>query len=97
MEDKKVFTAMDSTLQAFVSIFLRFLIVCLAVTRLLYLFAYGVSDFASAGICVAIFLLLEFFSRRLRFDFTKINLLLMIVASGSVKSYAQNCLQTLAE
>lgn len=87
MEQKKALTAMDSTLQAFVSIFLRFLIVCLAVTRLLYLFAYGVSDFASAGICVAIFLLLEFFSRRLRFDFTKINLLLMIVASAYSFSY----------
>ena len=72
---------MDSTLQAFVSILLRFLVVGLAVTRLLYLFAYGVNDFASAGICVAIFLLIEFFCRRLDFNFTKINLLLIIVAS----------------
>ena len=75
MDQKKAFTAMDSTLQAFVSILLRFLVVGLAVTRLLYLFAYGVNDFASAGICVAIFLLIEFFCRRLDFNFTKINLL----------------------
>ena len=81
MDQKKAFTAMDSTLQAFVSILLRFLVVGLAVTRLLYLFAYGVNDFASAGICVAIFLLIEFFCRRLDFNFTKINLLLIIVAS----------------
>ena len=45
MEEKMAFKAMDSTLQAFVSILLRFLIVGLAVTRLLYLFAYGISDF----------------------------------------------------